>query len=60
MAGLCVAVTISKGQKFALLRIWDKDLTGVWMTGKLVEHITRVSPRVSKERQYSGPIRLDN
>lgn len=58
MAGICAAVTNAEGQKYALLRIWEKTLSGVRMTGELDEDVSRASPRVFK-RQYSGPIRFD-
>jgi hypothetical protein len=57
-AWLYVIVADAAGQKYILIRGYEKALTGMWLTSKLNADIQQVSPRIFKE-QYRGPISFD-
>ncbi len=57
-AWLYTIVASADGQKYVLIRGWEKALTGMWLSSKLDSDIKKVSPRVFKSL-YSGPINFD-
>ena len=57
-AWLYTIVASADGQKYVLIRGYEKALTGMWLSSKLNADILKVSPRVFKSL-YTGPLYFD-